>query len=390
MDSYYLNTKLKKLRVLMIGPGEGVGGGIAALVDTLLPVLEKQVSLWYLPSVKRRQLKDSGKLSFRNLAIAFSQYARFLVALIRFRPNIIHLHTSQGIAWLKDSVYVIIGKLFHARVILHMHGGNFDTIYYKNPRIIQSYTRLILGLADAILSVSTEWKIRLAKLIPVDRVFSLKNCIDTQALQQRGAFDVDQAVNVLFIGRIGPQKGAFDLIEAIHCLQPAGFNFHVWMVGPEERNGDFQIALHLLEKYQLANVCELLGSIQHEKVFQLLREASLFVLPSYYEGLPMAILEALAASLPVIATSVGGIPEVIHDTYNGFLIPSGNIEALAGALEKLVCDPTLRMMMGQRSREIAERELDVSTYIEKITTLYSSLDNLTLEFGKKEGQKIAS
>ena len=209
----------------MIGPGEGVGGGISTLVETLLPVLEKRVSLFYLPSVKRRQLKDSGKLSFRNLIIAFSQYVRFIVALFRFRPHIIHLHTSQGIAWLKDTFFVMIGKAFRARVILHMHGGNFDTIYNENPRIIQWYTRMILGLADAVISVSNEWKIRLAKLIPADRIYPFKNCIDIQTFQQNGACKVSQVVNILFLGRIGPLKGAFDLIEAIHCLQPGGHRF---------------------------------------------------------------------------------------------------------------------------------------------------------------------
>ena len=105
-------------------------------------------------------------------------------------------------------------------------------------------------------------------------------------------------------------------------------------------------AQHLLERYQLANTCELLGSVHREKVLQLFREASVFVLPSYYEGLPMAILEALAAGLPVIATPVGGIPEVVRDTYNGFLIPSGDIEALAGAIEKLVSDAEFTQRYG--------------------------------------------
>jgi glycosyltransferase involved in cell wall biosynthesis len=368
-----LKTNLKEIRVLMIGPGEGVGGGISTLVETLLPILEKRVSLLYLPSVKRRQLKDSGKFSSRNLFIAFSQYARFLVALFRFRPHIIHLHTSQGIAWLKDTFFVIMGKAFHTRLILHMHGGNFDTIYHENSRIIQSYTRMILGFADAVISVSTEWKIRLAKLIPIARVFPFTNCIDIHAFQPNDTCNVGQVVNILFLGRVGPLKGTFDLIEAIHYLQPGKFNFHVWIVGPEERDGDFQYAQHLLEKYQLTDTCELLGAVNREKVIQLLREANLFVLPSYYEGLPMVILEALATGLPVIATNVGGISEVVRDSYNGFLIPSGSIKVLADALEILVSNADLRKIMGQRSREIAEQELDVYSYVERITSLYSSL-----------------
>lgn len=357
----------------MIGPGEGITGGISSLVDAFLPVLEERVSLFYLPSVMRRQLKDSGKLSFRNLGIAFSQYFRFLVALVRFRPQIIHLHTSQGIAWLKDTFYVLIGKAFRARVILHMHGGDFDTIDRKTPRVIQSYTRMIMGLADAVISVSTEWSTRLARLIPVKRVFTLKNCVDAQIFSLNGAREVSQTVNLLFLGRIGPLKGAFDLIDAIHCLDPRRLDFHVLMVGPEERDGDYRYAQELLENYRLADRCEVLGAVSHEAVINLLKDASVFVLPSYYEGLPIAVLEALAAGLPIIATPVGGIPEVVRDSYNGFLVTPGDIQALTNAIGKLVSDEDLRKMMGRRSREIAEKELDVYSYVDKIIALYSSL-----------------
>jgi glycosyltransferase involved in cell wall biosynthesis len=360
----------------MIGPGEGIMGGISTLVEAFLPVLEQQVSLFYLPSVRRRQLKDSGKLSSRNLLIVFSQYLRFLVALFRFRPHIIHLHTSQGIAWLKDTFFVVISKAFHIRVILHMHGGNFDTIYSENPRMIQSYTRMILSLADGVISVSQEWRLRLAKLLQVNRIFTFMNCVDIRAFPSNGACKSGHEINIIFLGRIGPLKGSFDLIEAVHCLQPGRFEPHLWLVGPEERDGDFRSAQQLLESHHLAKTCEVLGPIHREKVLQLLQEASIFVLPSYYEGLPMALLEALAAGLPVIATSVGGIPEVVQDGYNGFLIPPGNIQTLTDALAKLVGDSDLRKIMGRRSREIAERELDVRSYVDKMIALYSSLVRL--------------
>jgi glycosyltransferase involved in cell wall biosynthesis len=368
-----LENHLKEIRVLMIGPGEGVGGGISALIETFLPVLEKQVSVRYLPSVKQRQLKDSGKWSARNLMIAFSQYVRFLAAMFRFRPHIIHLHTSQGVAWLKDTFFVVAGKVFRVHVILHMHGGNFDAIYAENPRLIQNYTRMILDFAVAVISVSVEWKTRLAKLIPAARVFPFKNCIDVQIYHPQDIGSPDRSVNILFLGRIGPLKGAFDLIEAVHCLPPGGCDFHVYMVGPEERDGDFHVAQDLLEKYQLSGICELSGSVPRETVLQLFNKASIFVLPSYYEGLPMAILEALAAGLPVIATPVGGIPEVVQDAFNGFLLAPGDIQALKGALEKLVMDADLRKIMGDRSRKIAERDLDVAAYVENLTALYLRL-----------------
>ena len=357
----------------MIGPGEGLTSGILSLVENFRPVLEEQVTLLYLPSVRWRPLKESGKMSFRNVGIALSQYARFLMALVRFRPQIIHLHTSQGIAWLKDTFYILAGKAFGIRVILQMHGGNFDAIYAANSRFFQGYTRRMLALSDAVISVSSEWKNRFMQLFPNLHVVTLLNCIDLQTYQPDGAAVSGAAVRILFLGRIGPLKGAFDLIEAIHCLQPDGVDLHVWMVGPEQREGDFQQAQQLLEHYSLTHICELLGPVDQKKVLSLLRRASIFVLPSYYEGLPMAVLEALAVGLPVIATPVGGVPEVVLDGYNGLLIPVGNPTALARALETLSTRTALRQKMGQCSREIAEKELDVHTYVENLTGLYASL-----------------
>jgi len=101
-------------------------------------------------------------------------------------------------------------------------------------------------------------------------------------------------------------EGTFDLIETIHSIKSKEINFHVWIVGPEEKDGDFQSAQDCLVKYELTGRCELLGSVDREKALPRFREASLFVLPSHSEGFPMVIQEALATGSPVVATSVRG------------------------------------------------------------------------------------
>jgi glycosyltransferase involved in cell wall biosynthesis len=357
----------------MIGPGDGVTGGISTLVETLVPVLSQHVSLSYLPSVKGRLLKDSGKLSIRNLYIAISLYVRLLFVLVRFRPVLLHLHTSQGIAWIKDTIVVLIGKLFHVHIVLHMHGGNFDAIHMRSNRHLRRYTNWVISLADIVISVSEEWKERFKKLFPKAHIFSLINCIDVLSFHEYKSNINNRAISLVFIGRIGPLKGAFDLIEACNILQKDGFHFHAILVGPEERYSDFQIAHQLIRKLGLAATCEVTGVISREEVTQLLQKVDIFVLPSYYEGMPMVVLEALSAGLPVIATSVGGIPEVVRDNYNGLLVKPGDIEAISKALETLLVNPELRTEMGQRSRKIAEQEFAVSSYVAKLMSLYSQL-----------------
>ncbi len=361
------------IRVLMLGPGDGIGGGISALVEMIVPALRQQIDLRYLPTVRGRPLKDSGKISLQNMALGISQFARFLYTLYQFHPHIIHLHTSQGIAWLKDTFFVFVGKSYGCRIVLHMHGGNFDKLHHKNFQLIQNYTRRVMSVADKIIAVSTEWRRRLAQIAPVENIFALRNCIDVDALCPHLTQRSSNVAKALFLGRVGPRKGAFDLLEAMARLKSRTCSLQVWIAGGEERQGDRARAMARREELQLVDECQLVGIVRGAEKVELLRRASFFVLPSYDEGLPMAVLEAMAAGLAVISTPVGGIPEVVKDGYNGFLVRPGDVEALAEKLFVLSTNPHLCRDMGKRSREIAERELDAKPYIERLVALYESI-----------------
>jgi glycosyltransferase involved in cell wall biosynthesis len=360
------------MRVLMIGPGKDVVGGITTLVEVLVPVLEKQVDLSYLPTVHNRPMKDSGRFSGQNIILAFSQYARFLSVLFRSRPQVIHIHTSQGIAWLKDTFYIIVGKLYGARVVLHIHAADYDDLYGKKGRLVQRYTRWAMGLNDAVISVSDEWKQRLGGIVPAKKVFSFTNCIAVDSFSPYPADRLLDEVRAMFIGSVGSRKGAFDLLEALGRMKSAGCVLPTCIAGYEEREGDLEKARARLQELQLADSCELPGMVRGEKKAELFAKANLFVLPSYNEGLPMAILEGMSAGMAVVSTPVGGIPEIVRDGYNGFLVQPGDIDALAEKLAVLARDPALCQLMGKRSREIVE-ELDVKSYVVRLIALYNSL-----------------
>ena len=364
---------MKKLKVLMIGPGKGKPGGILALTEALVPVLAQQVQLLYFPTVKRMAFQEMGEASWRNVGLAFSQYGRFLKTLWQFRPDLIHLHTSQGMGWFKDTFYIWVSKLLRYRLVLHVHAAAFDELYSKQPRPLRWYTRLMMRWADAVIAVSTGWGEVLADLVPAERIHTFRPCLNVHEFTRPLATNGNGTVNALFLGTIGPRKGAFDLLAAAQHLKAQGTSFHLWVAGGEERRGDLNRAQMQVVKMRLEESCEFVGTVEGEKKSQLLREAQLFVLPSYNEGLPFAVIEALAAGLPVVATPVGGIPEVIKDGYNGFLIPPGDVAQLVQKLQHLATDPQLRQTMGQRGREIAEQELDVHPYTERLVTLYQSL-----------------
>lgn len=366
--------KVKKIKVLMVGPD--ARGGISTLIKTIIPVLPQQVELLYLPTVRQRAPEAAGKFSLLNLGVAGSQYLRFIIALVRFRPHLVHIHTSQGLGWLKDSFFVLAGKAFRRRVVVHVHAADFDKLYGEHPPLVQAYTRRVMRLADGIIAVSAEWRERLGRIAPIERVFTFRNCVVIDPSQPHAFGRSDNGANALFLGSVGSRKGVFDLLEAMGHLKRLGSSLHLRIAGYEERAGELARARTRLGELALKESCQLVGDVRGETKTRLLDEASLFVLPSYQEGLPMAVLEAMAAGLPVVTTPVGGLPEVIKDGYNGFLVPPGAVTVLAEKLALLAADPDLRETMGRRNLEIAQKELDVKPYVNRLVTLYESLAGL--------------
>jgi len=369
------------VKVLMVGPGEGTIGGIRSLVESIAPALQRRVALRYMPTVRRRAAAESGRFTFRNVTLTLSQYARFVSALVRFRPGVVHIHTSEGLAWYKDAFYVFIARASGRRVILHMHGGHFVETYGRSCEGAQRFTRAILASADLVIEVSDERARNLARIAPRARIRVLRNCVNVAAMAAEERRRPGEELRVLFLGTVGAGKGVFDLMEAAALVKKAGCPLRLTLAGPPAHAGDLDMVRDWVECLGLTGLCEAVGQVQGAAKTQLLHGCDVLALPSYQEALPMAILEAMAAGLPIVATRVGGIPELVADGYNGFLITPGDTAGLAQRLMILAAEPGLCSLMGRRSREIAAREYDVAPYVERLVTLYESIVERERTFG---------
>jgi len=181
------------------------------------------------------------------------------------------------------------------------------------------------------------------------------------------------------VGRLQPVKGTRHLLEAWSRLVSGHPDAILLLVG----GGSQQAALERMSRH--------LGISEHVRflgdradVPDLLRGMDVFVLPSLWEGMPNAALEAMAVGLPVVATAVGGTPEVVVDGVTGLLIPPGDPDALAQSIAHLLCDPDLRYRMGQAGRERVVNHFSVGRMVEQTTRLYEHLlvEKGILEFGK--------
>jgi glycosyltransferase involved in cell wall biosynthesis len=189
---------------------------------------------------------------------------------------------------------------------------------------------------------------------------------------------------VLFVGGIMQAKGVFDLLSAWAKVKRACPNASLTMVGPDHTKGIFSREMRSLE---VDSSITLTGPLPHPAVANLMRQSRLLCLPSHKEGTPNCVMEALACGLPVVATRVGGIPDIVEHDKTGLLIDKGDVEGLAAALVTLLRDPSLCARMGQAAHAFARAHLDARKTASRLVELY---DELIANYASKrsyEGKK---
>ncbi len=175
------------------------------------------------------------------------------------------------------------------------------------------------------------------------------------------------------VGNLHPYKGHADLIEALRRQQTVLGDEWVLLIIGHDVNGHQGVLEEMILNYRLADHIRLLGS--RNDVASLLSTSDLHVMPSHQEGFPNSVLEAMSASLPVVATTAGGIPELITDGFNGRLVPPSDPDALGRAIADLFNDPVLRIEMGQQSMNIIETKFGLQRSINDHNGIYSDLLN---------------
>jgi len=212
---------------------------------------------------------------------------------------------------------------------------------------------------------------------PPQKVVTIYNGIEVLPLSTREAARENlravlglppHALLVGIIGRLHPQKGHRVLLEAATHVVARDWQVYFILIG----DGPLRHSLEAIAREQgLAGRVHFLGT-RHD-IPQLLAAMDLFVLSSFWEGMPNAVLEAMATGLPVVATAVGGTPEVVVDGVTGLLVPPRDPVALAQAIERLLADPELRHRMGQAGRERVEQHFSVEQMVRKTEALYEEL-----------------
>jgi glycosyltransferase involved in cell wall biosynthesis len=326
----------------MAGPGPEGAGGIAVIVKTL--AASSLAERYELDVVSTH--RDAGRAG--KALQALEGLARSAGLLAGGRVDLVYLHTSSGFSFRRKAAVAAIARLARRPYVLHVNASDFDTYYRDAGRWERRLVRTTLSGAGLVIAVSPSWERRLQALASC-RTVSIPNPVP---IPPRAAHLDGAEVRIVCLGRLGDRKGSRTLVRALGLLESSHPDARLVLAG----DGDLESVREEARRLGIADRVDLPGWIGPEERASTLLSATLFALPSREEGLPVALLEAMAYGLPAVVSPVGGIPDAFREGRHGYLVPPDDPAALADRLKALLDDPAAARRMGRQARDDA-REL---------------------------------
>ncbi|HVO02092.1 MAG TPA: glycosyltransferase family 4 protein [Candidatus Cybelea sp.] len=351
----------RRLTVLVLTPlGPGGMGGI----DRLMDEIRRRVSD-AAPDLDVRFLTTRGPGSI-VFAPAYCAFAALRLVWSRLAAGrcVCHVNlASKGSTLRKIALTWLAVRLGHATVI-HLHGALFHE-YYRGvgARQRRSIDRMFHD-ARTVIVLGTVWRdfVTASFGIPASRILVLANA---SASRPPRAPEASPPL-ILFLGRLGTRKGVPVLLKALATLARSNLEWRAEIAG----DGDAAPLRAEAERLGLSARVSFPGWLEEREAHQRLARAAALVLPSEAEGLPMAIVEAFAWGVPVIATPVGSIPDILNDGEQGLIVPVGDDQALARALERMIGDPELRHRLGANALARFRETLDFTPFLQRLTACW--------------------
>ncbi len=352
-------TSTHPARVLMIGPSLAVRGGISAMERLLLGAAGDDIEFRFVATHQ-----DGTKLAKAvRFAVGLSQAAWTLLV---WNPDVSHIHFADRASTVRKGICTLLSRMAGVPVVLHAHAGDFDAFYQVRSRPTRWLIRHMLDSAAALIVLGQGWARFFHEEcgVPMSRIHVQANPIRMPPSLERIAHP---GFRVLFVGRVSAKKGILDLVDALAGL-PHELKRETLLVVC----GDGEV--HLLEAACSARgvAIALRGWVDREVLEREYQQADVLALPSRFEGMPMAVLEAMSFGVPVVATRVGAVPEVVIDGETGFLVACDDVAGLSEALGMLGRDLSLRTRLGRQAFEQARR-YDVSETVRRFASLYSGV-----------------
>lgn len=349
------HSSMVSQRVLILGTDKTGKGGIATVIKHMSDIMAP----FHYVCVHKFGA------SWKKLVIIIEAIFQTLYYLTFRGIKVLHIHSASYTSFYVSSIFVVIGKVFRKKVVLHLHGGKFFEFYKTRPRLI----RCVCMMADCLVGVSQYFVDRFMEYGLNSNVRLLYNPIEMPSECLVSQIGCRQQKHIAFLGAIDDNKGIFDLVERLG-QDKAYFEGRVQLfiagVGQHER------LCHLIEEYNIGSFVHYLGWIGPAEKAEVLSHTDIYLQPSRFESLGIAIIEAMSYGVPVIASRAGGIPEVVDDGVNGLLFPPNDFDQCIGLLKQLLENDARNKTLGVKAREKA-KHFSLQNFETELMEIYRSL-----------------
>jgi glycosyltransferase involved in cell wall biosynthesis len=365
----------RPLRLLLVGPVPPPFGGIGRGLLLLKSWLEKRGDIEFRIlniAPRGRGAADSGlwKRVFLGAVQMPVDAAKFVVRVLIDRPAVIHLKTSASLALIRDVAISVFSGIFRTPFVYHIHMGRLPQIAARNGWEWH-FISFVLRRAAAVVVLDQASEKAACACPGVRLVTRVPNAVEPDAAKAGGVKAPTRSVSKLavFLGWVVPTKGMDELIEAWNAA--ADEAWELLIIGPGEEAYIRDLRSRVCPGAKVTFV----GEVPHGTALELLGGAEAFIFPSYSEGFPNAVLEAMAASLAIAATPVGAIAEILDfggPTPCGLEVPVGEPAALTGALRTLMGNDALRAELGHRARMKVETAYYPDVVFPRLLSLWTA------------------
>ncbi|MEY8756305.1 glycosyltransferase family 4 protein [Peribacillus frigoritolerans] len=353
--------KGENMKVIMIGSHLRTTGGITRVVKNYLQSdLDKKVNLEYFPTY-------FGSNHLINILYFFIRFIvlYFKLNISNVKYDVAHIHMSYKGSFYRKKIIINSLKKKNIPILLHMHGSQFKDFYNQSSKKQQKEITNTLNKVDIILALGKEWK-DYYQSICKSQVFSLDNAVFLKETSND-----EEKIYITTMGVLSNRKGTYDLITAAAKLKGNIDSKYKFLLAGD---GEVENVKKRINDLKLNDLFIVPGWISNEeKVQEIYRKSVIYVLPSYNEGMPMSILEAMSFGLPIVSTNVGSIPSVIKNEENGILIKPGDIQDLKNAIEQILNNQQMKESMGKNNINKIKVHYNIYESIEKLVKIYSNL-----------------
>lgn len=342
--------------MMMIGSVPPPVHGVSLYLSRLLKSpLKNKIRLDHFDISDHRDLTNIGSFDLRNIVLACIQMVRLSAKLITGKYDYVYIPVYMNFAgFLRDSFFIFIVKLFSgARILPHFHCDQVITFYESAPFYHKWIINITFRMLDRVIVLSHGLKRGFLKWFSEEKIRVLSNGLDICWNFNRKT-PPGKNIRITFLGNFVPKKGIMEALQVFALISDEFPHVRCCLGGKwDEKYSGLRKRVHeLVVSRNLGGRIKFAGAVNDDEKMRLFEETDIFLFPSWTEGMPTVIIEALAAGCPVISTRVGAVPEMVEESRNGFLLDAGDIAGMADKIRFLLNHPEQIRLMGEASKKI--------------------------------------